>query len=49
MICNSDKESELSLYDINLFMNFLTVHTGNGSQTLKSKLIIDLAKSISQL
>ena len=48
-VCKKDEESELSIYDVNLFLRYLCALEGNGSQTEKSKKIIMFGENVSVL
>jgi ATP-dependent DNA ligase len=47
-ICASDSESELTLYDVNLFLKYIGGVSGTGSQGEKSQKIIDTVEKISK-
>jgi hypothetical protein len=48
-LCQSEDPSELTLYDINLFIRFLVARVGAGAQNEKAQKIIDLGEKISMV
>lgn len=48
-MCKNDSESELTLYDVNLFLRYIAGVSGTGSQAEKSQKIIDVVSAVSTL
>jgi hypothetical protein len=47
-MCVKDEESELTLYDVNIFLKYIAAVSGTGSQTEKSQKIIDVVEQVSR-
>lgn len=48
-LCLSEDPSELTLYDVNLFIRFLVARVGTGAQNEKAQKIIDLGEKVSMI
>lgn len=48
MIGKGDEESQLTLYDVNLFLRYIAGVNGVGSQALKAEKIMNVVSSISK-